>query len=371
MARQLRVLVALAMALSGVAAAVGGSATPVRAGSVPWAITLTPGVLQEDEATSVEVRVMPGDKDIGCIAIDIPAGFDVVDASVTSVPAGAVWSHSVVGSGPTLVVFCTTKDSWRLKDDRIGVFRIRVIAKRSPLGAWEASAYEKFTLDPDKLIVGPLLPPAPFVILPAPTPTPVPTPKPTPTPVPTPKPTPTPVPTPKPTPTPVPTPKPTPTPVPTPKPTPTPVPTPTPTDEVTPAPTPRPDSTAAAPADPSSSPSPALVSASPPTASSSEPPSQAPVVGSPASPRPGGGGFARSDAQGLDVGALPGDGTVNLDDIQAVGAIGMFAWLVPGLFLSLPGLLVILIVALQAGVASAFVPITRRVLGGRRRRTAS
>jgi hypothetical protein len=55
-------------------------------------------------------------------------------------------------------------------------------------------------------------------------------------------------------------------------------------------------------------------------------------------------------------------------DTQGVGAIGMFAWAVPGLFLSLPGLLLILIVLAQAGFATAFVPVTRRVFGVRRRR---
>jgi hypothetical protein len=46
----------------------------------------------------------------------------------------------------------------------------------------------------------------------------------------------------------------------------------------------------------------------------------------------------------------------------------MFAWLVPGLFLSLPGLLLILIVLIQAGGGTVFVPITRRVFGRERRR---
>jgi hypothetical protein len=66
---------------------------------------------------------------------------------------------------------------------------------------------------------------------------------------------------------------------------------------------------------------------------------------------------------------LPASGSVQLDP-QAVGAIGTFVWLVPGLFLSLPGLLFILIVLAQAGFATAFVPVTRGVLGAERRRRA-
>jgi hypothetical protein len=67
------------------------------------------------------------------------------------------------------------------------------------------------------------------------------------------------------------------------------------------------------------------------------------------------------------VQVLPAGGTVQLD-LQAVGAIGMFAWLVPGLALGLPGLLLVLIVLVQASFATAFVPVTRRVFGVRRRR---
>jgi hypothetical protein len=71
----------------------------------------------------------------------------------------------------------------------------------------------------------------------------------------------------------------------------------------------------------------------------------------------------------LDVQSLPAGGTVQVD-ISAVGGLGMFVWLVPGLFLSLPGLLLVLIVAAQAGFATAFVPVIRRVFGASRRARA-
>jgi hypothetical protein len=64
---------------------------------------------------------------------------------------------------------------------------------------------------------------------------------------------------------------------------------------------------------------------------------------------------------------LPAGGTVQLDS-QAVGGIGMFAWMVPGLFLSLPALLLLLVFVAQGGLAMIFVPVTRRVLGAGRRR---
>ena len=46
----------------------------------------------------------------------------------------------------------------------------------------------------------------------------------------------------------------------------------------------------------------------------------------------------------------------------------MFAWMVPGLFLSLPALLLLLVFVAQGGLAMIFVPVTRRVLGAGRRR---
>jgi hypothetical protein len=63
-------------------------------------------------------------------------------------------------------------------------------------------------------------------------------------------------------------------------------------------------------------------------------------------------------------------------DAQAVGGMGMFAWLVPGVALTLPALLFMLVVLAQTVLAGVFVPVTRRVFGaarpkGRRRAPAS
>jgi hypothetical protein len=100
------------------------------------------------------------------------------------------------------------------------------------------------------------------------------------------------------------------------------------------------------------------------TSHSSQPGSGAGTVGS-------GGSAGGWDGIPLDVQSLPAGGTVQFD-ISAVGGLGMFVWLVPGLFLSLPGLLLVLILAAQAGFATAFVPVIRRLFGasrGRRART--
>ena len=73
----------------------------------------------------------------------------------------------------------------------------------------------------------------------------------------------------------------------------------------------------------------------------------------------------RTGFTGLDVSGLPGGGAVELSDFGALGATALVAWLVPGLILSLRALLILIIVLFQVGLATAFVPITRRLLGGR------
>jgi hypothetical protein len=74
------------------------------------------------------------------------------------------------------------------------------------------------------------------------------------------------------------------------------------------------------------------------------------------------------DGTRLDVRALPAGGSVRLDDLQALGTTAMVAWLVPGLLLFLPSLLIVVIVLAQTGFAAVFIPVTRRVLGGGARR---
>ena len=85
---------------------------------------------------------------------------------------------------------------------------------------------------------------------------------------------------------------------------------------------------------------------------------------------PGGATTSGGGGTSLDVPPLPAGGNVQID-ISAMGAIGAFAWVVPGLFLSLPGLLLVLIVLAQAGFATAFVPVIQQVFGGGRRRRTS
>jgi hypothetical protein len=336
---------ALALALIAVtAAAVLGGPASVRA-ATPWAIAVSPAVLAEGVASDVTVTVISGDSDISRIVLAVPAGFTVVATSISSVPAGSVWTSVGAGSGPIQVTFSTTKGPWRLTLGAKGVFVVRVIATSSPLGAWIAQAYHNITVD-SQLVSGPLQPLGPFVIVAAsaPAPTPPPTPGPTSTSAPTSTPRPTPVPTVVPRVT-------------------TPVPTVVPRGA-----TQMPSRSAPSGTTPDPPPSVSIGTFETPSAVGS-PGSIAGAITAEGSAGPDGGTVRGGEEGALNVQVLPAGGTVQMD-IQAVGVIGMFAWLVPGLALGLPGLLLLLIVLAQASFAAAFVPVTRRVFGvkGPRRR---
>ena len=324
-ARRSLVAAALALLWLGAAAAPGYPGATLAAN--PWTLSLTPSTLTLGVPTNITATVTDGSEEIGCVVFYVPSGFTVLSASVSSVPAGFVWSAAVAGSGPTRVTFSTTKDPWRLNGATgRGVFVIRVVATAGPLPAWTAAAYKKFTVDSKQLASGPLPAPGPFTITPTANPTPAPTA------------------------------------------TPTPPATPAPPAGGSPGPTAgaSPSSTPASPVDsaaPSESP---LASASP--GSDAGTAAQTPAAGSGGVATGGGGTTAAGDTISLDVRELPVGGTVQLDS-QVVGGIGMFVWMVPGLFMSLPGLLLLLIVVAQGGIATIFIPVTRRVLGsGRRRR---
>ena len=337
----------VALALLWLAAtALPGRPAPVSAATY-WSIALSPMTLTEGVPTNVTVTVTDGTQAIGCVALNVPAGLTVVSTGVSSVPAGFVWSSAGAGTGPTQVIFSTTKDPWRLNGGAAAVFIVRVVATASPLAAWSASAYKKFTVDSSQLTTGPLVQPGPFAILPAPTPTPTPTPAATPTAqttlTPTSRPTAT------------------------PEATPTLPPGATPMPAKTSPPVATPGATRTTLPDRSQGPSPPG-STSPPEMPSAFASPVSVANGAAQGGQQGSGGAAAGAGTNLDIGALPAGASVQLD-AGAVGAIGMYAWLVPGLTLSLPGLLLMLIVLAQASFASAFVPVTRRVFGaGRQRR---
>ena len=322
-ARKSVLAAALALLWLGAAALPGRPAAAEAAN--PWRLALSPTALTVGVATNVTATVTDGTESIGCVAFYLPAGFKVVSASISSVPHASTWSARVAGAGPTWVTFSTTRDPWRLNGGEQGVFVIRVIATTGPLPAWAASAYKKFTVDHAQLVSGPLVAPGPFTMAPTHTSTPTRTPTPTARPIAT----------------------------------------PTPNRVSAAPPTVRPAGVSSPSPDPSASPSDSIAPSATPLASDSPLPD---AVAAADTTAPGSGGvWSGGDGTSLDVGALPAGGTVQLDS-AAVGGMGMFAWMVPGLFLSLPALLLILVLVAQGALATIFVPVTRRVLGVGHRR---
>jgi hypothetical protein len=332
---------ATALALACVALAAGfADPGPVRATN-PWIVALSPGSLVEGAATNVTVTVTDGSEMIGCVVVQVPAGFAVLSAGVTSVPAGTSWTTAVTGSAPTRVSFSASSNAGRLNSGGSAVFAIRVVASQGPLPAWTVAAYKGITVDSTQLAGAPAAQPKPFTIRPAggPTPTPVSTPPPSPSATPTPP------------------------AAATARPTALSWSTPKPTARLTAAPpgvTPLPTVSAGA-SSPDASPDASTDVTQEPGASAT----RAAVVQAASTGTPGPAAGAEGGTS-LDIRGLPAGGAVQLES-QAMGGVGMFVWAVPVLFLGLPGLLLVLIVALQAGFGTLFVPVTRRVLGLDRR----
>ena len=338
--------------------------------SASWGVDLSPLVLTAGKATTVTVMVTAGQSTkIGCVLLTVPAGFTVLKAS-----APAPWVVQPILRGPPAVVqFNVTTDPQRLDGSPVR-FAVTVVATAPGLGAWTAASYQKFDAE-SKSNGAPTSPLILFVLTPAPTPKPTPTPTPKPTPTPTPIPTPTAKPTPRPTaaPTPRPTAAPTPrsTAAPTASPTPRPAPTSTPTPTATPT-----DGPTASPSPTDASPSPSPVQPAPdsswrPTAQ----PRSTPTPAAPVGPAVGGGPSGHGGSS-IEIPILPSGVTVSITALGPLAGFGLLTWVVPGFFLGLPGLLILVVVAAQMLGGAIFVPITRRALGafgfrGRRRSTRS
>jgi hypothetical protein len=71
---------------------------------------------------------------------------------------------------------------------------------------------------------------------------------------------------------------------------------------------------------------------------------------------------------GVDPGAF--DAPLELEPDLTLAFGSDFQWVVPGLVLTFPGVLIVAIVALQAAGALAWIPVVRRRLGGADDRTA-
>jgi hypothetical protein len=345
-----------------------------------WNLTRTPGSVVIAQPTSIVVVATNtsdggGGGEIGCIEIVVPVAFVLNNVSVDFPLAGSTWVVSkVAGPGLSTTVRVQGADDGSVlagdpDDEQVG-FTVRVTGLVPGVTTWVADVYNK--VDCTNLMA--TLTKNVQVTISLALPTPTPTPAPTPTPIPTP--TPTASPTAKPTPAltlvPTPTPIATATPTPTPTPVATAIPSATPTVSPTPLPSPSPMPSENATAPPGSSgepgaPSPAVVPAGSLSAlpTSSPGPSDPPdgAVGANGDDPPPGAAFTMPVANqgGSAAGAAIFEGFGS----EFAALFGRaFDWAVPGLVLSVPGMLLVLAIAAQAVGAFAWLPIVRRRIGG-------
>ena len=342
--RRAAVAAVVAAALAALMALLTTSLTAAAVLPTAWTITATPLTLTQGQASDVTLTVTGGTDRIRCLLVSVPADYEVLDASVVSVPPGETWNAHASGGGPTSVTFSLGSGGGGIQLLQVADFRVQVMPMTTAGTAWTATAHsgKSCTSSPDD--GPPLLPLLPFVIIPGPTPTPTSTATVPPTPTPTPTSTATAPPTP------------TPTVSPTPDPTATPTPRPTPTGARSPSPT----------SSPSADPHPRSV-----PVRDRHGVGLAGRHGVPqwvaAARRRAGRSRLRVEWRRILVGPgsfgrrpACGDGgrTVDVGSTDALG----YAWLVPGALLGLPGLLLFVIIGAQAVLAGAFVPLTGRAL---------
>ena len=343
------VAVVLAVILALVASIDGA-----RASSLLWSLTAsplvaTPGVQKVFTLTATNedpLAALDSSREIGCILVDVPANFSVAGATVTGSNAGDGWHvDSVIGNR---VMVHTDSGGERL--ELLGWVQFTITATPLAPGSltWNSQAYRAQDCSGGAAVLG--IPPIVVVTGAAVTPTPQPTPLPTPrpTPVPTPRPTSTPVPPAVPLPLPsLPVPLPLPSiglpPGPEPEPTrpptssaPRPTPQPSASDADAPARSPGPDSGEAAPIAP------------PPASGSGDGNAGNGGVAQPARAAPR---IAFTESQ-LDLGSM---------EIDLLA--GVEIWSVPAATLGVPGILLLVWVALQTVGALAWIPAVRRLRG--------
>jgi hypothetical protein len=344
---------------TGLAAAV---TSLMIAGSVAaaqsWQVTRSPASFDAGDTVTIVVTATNtggsgGNDEIGCVRIQVPSAFDVVSTSIVDAPSGGPWVVSGSGTVSAHAVTGAGRLNGGADNDRVRI-GIRVTGTSPDAYTWTANAFQNITCG-DSFEQ----PHALTVTITGAAATPKPTPKPTPTATPKPTPKPTPNATPKPTPNA--TPKPTPNA--TPKPTPNATPKPTPTRSANPGagPTATPTARASAVTVPGASLAPGASATPQPPATPSPSPDSGVVAldGGDETDLPG------ADFQIPGIEQTGGSGNVVFADSDLFAPFaGDFEWVVPGLVLTLPGLLLLLAVGIQALGAMAWLPLVRRRIGG-------
>lgn len=326
------------LAALGAALVVLGIVGPVAAAKV-WTVTASTMAVPKNVSTDVRLTItnLSGPA-IGCITVEIPTAQGSVSAvAVVSVSRGLSWSAARSTSLPGIIASAGSSADRLLGSPEVDQLKldVTVVGKTGPAWSWTASAFQNIgCTSKSAAVLIPMTIVAPPTLVPTDTPTPRPSPTSTPTPIPTlpPIPTSTPIVSLPPLPSPDLTPTPTPSPSTRPESTPTPRPTPT----TTAGPTPTPGG-----------------------------------QGGGGSPGTGGAGAGGSGGPGsspgpirrrLDVPAAD-PGPSRPFDTGGVPGFGVFDWAVPGVILTGPGLLLIVLILAQAMGALAWLPVVRRKIG--------
>lgn len=361
-------------------------ATLLLAGSLParaavlWTLTATPlSVTAGTPTTFTLTASLTLLGEIRCVRVNVPTNFKVHGADVIGSNPGGSWTYDLTGN--TVQVFATSGGDRLRNLGHYVRFTIDATAMTAGSLAWGASAYDDEDCESGRSLLG--VPPIVLVTGPAVTPAPTPTPTATPKPIvaPTPKPTPAPRATPKPIV--APTPKPTVAPIvaPTPKPTPTPQPS----SAATPGPRVArvvTEPSGEPPSDPSTTPGLTGLRSGRPTASpaprGSPPAASSSGVAEERGTGPAGG--SSPDESGSVAGLAIVDPPFERDQPDAasvpieLGALGWLGsvdvWIVPGVLLGVPGLLVVAFVLLQGAAGAAWIPAIRRLGRGDERGSA-
>ena len=300
-------------------------------------------------------------------AIANPDSYSVVTGSQLTVPAPGVLDNDtfVLGAGAAALRTNVTNGTLTLDSD--GGFRY------TPAAGFVGTDTFRYRIPAGLLLLLPSNTTTVTITVTAPPATPAPTPPPTPAPTPPP--------------TPAPTPRP-PTPAPTAPPAPTvtlpPVPTITPLPTVRPLPTlpSLPSASPTVPGGPTASPTPRPSASSATRPGSNTEPSESPSI-APAGPIGSGGGDATARPGSGDpagpvrpalaapiepfVVSAAGSGEGIELDTSSISFAG-FEWAVPVLVLTVPGILIVIAVVVQAMIGLAWLPVARRWLEGDRRR---
>lgn len=304
-----------------------------------WTLVASPLVATAGQLTTFSLTATNGDllTELGCVQMTLPASYEAVSAGGASASNGDPWIASVAGR---TVAVHSLSGGGRLERLETVSFTITTRPRVAGATTWTNHAHRQQDCSGAEEAGRPLV----VTVLATPTRTLAPTPTPTPVPTPTPAPTPT------------------------PRPTPTaPPPSPPPNGGSTsPSASVQPRATASAPSGSSASAVPGRPS-SPPGPSASGGPSAGSggaAVGT-AEPSPSAG------ATGPEIGEVtPLLPAVRFDERRlnlAGGSAGLLAgievWAVPAATIAVPGLLVILWVAIQALGAIAWMPAVRRLRG--------